>query len=512
MIKNPILRGFCPDPSIIKANGKYYIATSTFEWWPGVGLFESTDLKHWKQIRSPLHRESQLNLKGDPASGGVWAPCLSFDGARFYLVYTDVKTKKGRFYNTNNYVVTTDDIYGEWSDPVYLNSIGFDPSLFHDDDGRKYLVNMINGFKGITVQEIDPATLRPIGERIKVYEGSGIGCCEGPHIYHIGSYYYLFTAEGGTGYDHVVTVARAGNVYDPYETCPDNPLLTSDKNRGLQKCGHADIVKADNGEWYLVHLCARPSNEVRGCILGRECAIQEIVLDEDGFFRTKSGSRYCMDEIEEPALLRPYPYGDEKDFRDDFSTPQINVRYRSPRRDYNTFAYTDVKRQRLIIRGEESLNSLHDVSLIASRQCEKACTAATRMYFKPEAPEHLAGLVYMYDNMNFYILGKTKDDAGNPVLVLLKSDKGDISDIIEPVGLSDDESVDLKIETDGITISFFYGNDGNYTQLPAQGSTEILTDEYCRGFTGAHFGMYVHDMLERKAGAEFGYFSIVYHE
>ena len=147
MIQNPILKGFCPDPCIIRAGEDFYIAVSTFEWWPGVRIYHSKDLKHWEQIPSPLLRQSQLDMTGDPTSGGVWAPCLSYDGKKFWLVYTDVKTKKGMYYNTHNYLVWTEDIYGDWSEPVYLNSVGFDPSLFHDTDGKKYLINMLNGLR-----------------------------------------------------------------------------------------------------------------------------------------------------------------------------------------------------------------------------------------------------------------------------------------------------------------------------------------------------------------------------
>ena len=247
MIQNPILKGFCPDPSIIRVGADYYITTSTFEWWPGVRLFHSKDLKHWEQIPSALRRDCHLNMLGDPTSGGVWAPCLTHDGKRFYLVYTDVKTKKGKLYNTHNYVVYTDDIYGEWSDPIYLNSIGFDPSLFHDTDGRKYLINMINGFKGITVQELDE-DLHLIGERKLVYKGTDMGFTEGPHMYHIGDWYYLIVAEGGTSYNHCVTMARSKSVWGPFETAPNNPILTSDRKdmNALQKCGHADFC----GIWY----------------------------------------------------------------------------------------------------------------------------------------------------------------------------------------------------------------------------------------------------------------------
>ncbi|MCR5108488.1 MAG: family 43 glycosylhydrolase [Lachnospiraceae bacterium] len=506
MIENPILRGFCPDPSIINANGMYYIAVSTFEWWPGVKIFESSDLKNYKQIRSPLRRYSQLDLTGDPPSGGVWAPCLSYDGKRFYLVYTDVKTKKGRFYNTNNYVVWTDDIYKDWSDPLYLNSMGFDPSLFHDIDGKKYLVNMINGFKGITVRELDPENLKPLGDYVKVYSGSGIGFLEGPHLYHIGDYYYLIAAEGGTGYDHCVTMARSDNVYGPYETCPGNPFLTSDISGALQKCGHADIVRADNGFYYLVHLCARRTEGAKGCILGRETAIQEIFLGEDGFFFPANKDGYCLSRINEPKGLKEYTESDPQDFCDNFTDKTINVRYSSLRRRYDEFAH--IENNMLMLRGQESLNSLHSVSLLAVRQKEHACSAVTKMYFNPIVQEEFAGLTYIYDNLNFYIFGKTADGDGNSVLTILKSDRGEITDLINPIKVSLEAPIELKIETDGTDIYFEYRENEKWICIDVKGSTQILTDEYCRGFTGAHFGMYVHDMLEKKACAGFEFFEI----
>ena len=377
MIQNPILRGFCPDPSIIRVGEDYYIATSTFEWWPGVRLFHSGDLQHWEQLPSPLRRQSQLNLVGDPASGGVWAPCLSYDGEKFFLVYTDVKTKKGRYYNTHNYLVWTKDILGEWSEPVYLNSRGNDPSLFHDTDGRKYLVNNLSGFRGVLVQELD-REFRPVGPQKKVYAGSGLGCTEGPHIYHIGNWYYLIVAEGGTGYDHCVTMARAESVWGPFETAPDNPILTSDKGNmnALQKCGHADFVDTSMGEWYMVHLCSRPLNGQEWCTLGRETAIQKMVWDEDGWLRLKSGGKYAENTTEEPLGVTGVLYENgDRGFYDDFDNPVLNVRYSSPRADYNTFADCKVRPGYLRMRGQESLNSLHHVSFLGVRQQAVSCEA-----------------------------------------------------------------------------------------------------------------------------------------
>lgn len=526
MIQNPILTGFCPDPSIVRAGDDYYIATSTFEWWPGVKLFHSKDLQHWEQIPSPLRRQSQLNMIGDPTSGGVWAPCLSYDGTYFYLVFTDVKTKKGRYYNTHNYVVYTDDIYGEWSEPVYLNSIGFDPSLFHDTDGRKYLINMVNGFKGVLVQELEPETFLLKGERKKVYAGSGIGCTEGPHMYHIGDWYYLLVAEGGTGYEHCVTMARSKTIWGPFETAPGNPILTSDRENTseLQKCGHADFVETQNGEWYMVHLCSRPMNGQKWCTLGRETAIQKMYWDNGGWLRLKAGGNFARLETEEPAGIAPQPEEAETkaaggkgagSFADDFDEPELNVRYCSPRISYHEFADCNIRKGYLRMKGMESMNSLHHVALLAVRQ-QSACAAAeTAMEFQPDYPEQLAGLAYMYDAMNFYVFGKTVTEDGMPALTVIKSDTGVITDEIDPIPVPGTGTLKLRVQVseDGTAAQFFYQTDDqeNGEWIPAGGqfSTEILTDEHCRGFTGAHFGLYIHDMTGLSYFADYDYFSVV---
>ena len=127
-IHNPILKGFNPDPSILRVGEDYYIATSTFEWFPGVQIHQSRDLVNWRLLTRPLERVSQLNMTGHHASCGVWAPNLTWDSGTFYLVYTDVKTNDVGIKDTHNYVVTAPSIEGPWSEPTYLHSHGFDPS------------------------------------------------------------------------------------------------------------------------------------------------------------------------------------------------------------------------------------------------------------------------------------------------------------------------------------------------------------------------------------------------
>jgi xylan 1,4-beta-xylosidase len=198
-IINPILPGFNPDPSIVRVGDDYYIATSTFEWYPGVQIHHSRDLVNWRLVAHPLDRAELLDMRGNPDSGGIWAPCLTWHDGLFWLIYTDVKRHEGSFKDMHNYLTTCATIDGRWSDPVYLNSSGFDASLFHDDDGRKYLCNM---------------------EWDYLFKGTDLRVTEAPHIYKRNGYYYLLTAEGGTGYTHAMTMARSKNLRGPYELDP----------------------------------------------------------------------------------------------------------------------------------------------------------------------------------------------------------------------------------------------------------------------------------------------------
>ena len=329
MIRNPILRGFHPDPSIIRAGANYYIATSTFEWWPGVRIHHSRDLVHWSLIEYPLTRTSQLDLRGVGPSQGIWAPCLTYDDGVFYLVYTIVKAFYCNMYDTENYLVTAEDIHGPWSEPVALNNFGFDPSLFHDDDGRKYMVSMVTDHRvpkkyagRLVLQEFDAAGRRMVGPVRDIYRADGI-FLEGPHIFKRDGWYYLFSADTGTGEAHGQTIQRARDVWGPYEmhrpadACRQEgeaySILTSRHHEDilLQKAGHCDLVETPEGEWYMVHLCGRASEDrnpddaerfagARRYMLGRETAIQKVRWTEDGWLELAEGGNVPREEVEPP--------------------------------------------------------------------------------------------------------------------------------------------------------------------------------------------------------------------
>lgn len=515
MIQNPILRGFCPDPSILRVGDDYYIATSTFEWWPGVRLFHSRDLVNWRQLPSPLRRTSQLNMSGAPVNCGVWAPCLTHHDGIFYLVFTNVTTQRRPNYNTHNYVVWSEEIGGEWSEPVYLTSVGFDPSFYHEGD-RSYLVIMRNGFKGILLQEYDRSERKLVGPMREIFKGTELGFTEGPHIYKREGYYYLVTAEGGTGYGHAVTVARSRDLWGPYEVDPQNPMLTArgDASLPLQKAGHASLVETQHGEWVMAHLCARP---VLGkSLTGRESALQPIEWI-DGWPRIRGGGNAPLERFALQQPLPPHPM-EPVAARDDFgvgSQKELGIQYSTMRVPADEDIY--IKDGALVLHGRESMFSNHQVTLLARRQEENRAAAETALRFTPQCSEHAAGLAYLYNNENFYLLYKTLDDAGvvwgagegKEVLRLFRSKKGANWELLAEAALASHDIVRLRAENVGITVRFSFALDeGELVSIGGECESGFLSDEDAPGFTSAHFALYCHDVSGGRHAANFVYFEV----
>lgn len=529
-IKNPILKGFHPDPSIIRVNDMYYVATSTFEWFPGVQIHASKDLEHWKLAGYPLERMSQLNMLGNPDSGGIYAPCLSFYEGTYYLIYTDCKNLTGRFWDCSNYLVTAKDIDGVWSDPVYLNGSGIDPSLFHDDDGRKWLVNVILSHKdggkagfpkwaGISLQEYSVEEKRLIGEPKIIFEGSGLGTTEGPHLYKKDGYYYLLTAEGGTFYNHAVTMARSENIDGPYELDPNGAVLTAryDCTLPLQRTGHADIVETQNGEWYMVHLCGRPIPSRGRSVMGRETALQRVEWTEDGWLRLKSG-KHTPDLYVEKPKLGSFEWEKEEN-REYFNQETISKNFQSLRIPLSEKMMSLKERKGFLrLKGHESLSSHHYQSLLARRQESFCYTAETCLEFYPDNFQQMAGLVCYYDTTNYiYLYLSYEKECGRIVNLLIN----DLNRFSYPVGEGiciSGGKIWLKAEVNYDAAYFYYSENGE-DWLPVGGYVEYskLSDEYFkeRGierFTGAFVGMCCQDFTGRHIEADFEYFEYCPHE
>ncbi|GIP15928.1 beta-xylosidase [Paenibacillus montaniterrae] len=526
LIQNPILRGFNPDPSIIRVGDDYYIATSTFEWFPGVQIHHSKDLIHWQLIGHPLTRASQLNMIGNPDSGGVWAPCLSYSNGIFYLVYTDVKSHMGQYKDTHNYVVTATSIEGPWSEPVYLNSSGFDPSLYHDEDGSKWLVNLKwdhrkgkNPFGGIIIQQYDEQQQNLVGDIHLIYDGTELGLTEGPHIYKHEGYYYLLVAEGGTRYGHAETVARSRTLLGKYETDPNGPLLTSRyaPDHPLQRAGHASLVQTQNGSWYIAHLCGRPVTAEGHCILGRETAIQCVEWTEEGWLRLSHGEQTPALEVEAPELPG-WQTADSKHFLDHFTEQDWSVHWSSLREPITeAWASKSARPGWLRLYGRESLYSQHRQSLIARRQQAFHIEAETKLDYAPDSYQQMAGLIYYYNTKNYYYLFVSWDEQKGKCLGIISSDRGVYDEpLSETIALPEGETY-LKAVVLRDKLQFYYSLDGEQWQQVGNAlDASIISDEHAelvkdgimldQGFTGAFIGLCAQDLGGTRKQADFDYF------
>ena len=273
---SPVIPGFHPDPSICQAGGDYYLACSSFEYFPGVPIFRSRDLRHWEQAGNALERPSQLVLpESVPGSGGIFAPTLRHHDGRFYLVTSN-------FWGGGTLLFTADRAQGPWSDPVVIGwQLHVDPDLAWDADGTCYLTAA--GYltvAGIEQARLDTSTGALLEEPRPLWSGT-LAYPEAPHLYEIGGTWYLMIAEGGTERGHCVSIARGPSPQGPFAPCPANPILTHRSTTDpVQNTGHGDLVQAPDGSWWLVFLGVRPKGGSPGYhVLGRETFIAPVTWE-----------------------------------------------------------------------------------------------------------------------------------------------------------------------------------------------------------------------------------------
>lgn len=499
-VKNPVIPGFHPDPSLVRVGEDYYIATSTFEWFPGVQIHKSKDLVNWELVSYGLTDETKVDLTGLDSSCGIWAPNLTYSDGLFYLVYTIVYTNRSRYKDTHNFVITAKDVRGPWSEPVKLNHSGFDPSIFHDTDGKKYLVNMTidyrenkNRFSGIDVQEYDYINKKLVGEPVRVFLGTPLGKTEGPNIMKHNGWYYLVCAEGGTGFKHCVTVARSKNVYGPYEVCPFNPIMTSvgKDDCELKRAGHGQVIEGADGKWYMAHLCARPLSGYS--ILGRETAIQNIAWTNDGWFKLEANDEGRPESyFEVPKDVKINRNTIQKV---DFSKDDLPLDYMTLRRSFQTNGIKRIDNV-LRIKGGCSIASKYQQGLIARPLQSFQCDYTVALRFHPRHHNHKAGLIVYYNGDNCYQLRMSRDDKGLYV---------HLSSIIN-MEITDEEvdylpdNLDvcyLKAEIRFEQVHFLYSTDGkNFIETGKPQDMKNISDEHVdgNGFTGAMVGVNCEDL------------------
>ncbi|MBL4813076.1 MAG: glycoside hydrolase family 43 protein [Rhodobacteraceae bacterium] len=529
MIQNPVLPGFNADPSFLRVGEDYYLATSTFEWFPGVQIHHSRDLVNWTLVSRPLNRAALLDMRGNPDSCGIWAPCLSHDGEKFWLVYTDVKRLDGAFKDAPNYITSCGTIDGDWSDPYYVNSSGFDPSLFHDDDGKKWFTNMVwnhrgpgtggnpkhASFDGIVLQQWSPEQ-GLFGPVKNIYDGTDRGLTEAPHLFKRNGYYYLTTAEGGTGYGHAVSMSRARDIWGPYENHPEKHVICTDgTDSAIQRTGHGQYVETHWGAHFHSFLMGRPmpgpDGTGRFCPLGRETGLEEVVWRDDWLW-LKEGGMVPRAFVPTPVDVAPHAPAARRSTFADGVLPADFQWLRTPEPD----RIFRVEKGALALIGRESIGSWFEQALVARRQEHFEYSVETSLDFAPETYQQAAGLTTYYNRHKFHAALVSNEPGIGRALVLMSCPglwpDGELNWPAAPVALSVGP-VELKVEVTFAKQQFYYRQGGDWLAFGPVLDASVISDEGGRGehgsFTGALVGMVAMDTSGGAAEARFGKFDYV---
>ena len=386
--RNPVIPGFHPDPSVCRVGEDYYLACSSFEYFPGVPIFHSRDLVNWHQIGNVLDRPSQLDLPADAeASKGIFAPTLRHHDGRFWMVTTNVSIQR-------HLIVTATDPAGPWSDPIYLDLPNIDPSLAWDDDGECWLT-----VEGVHSYRIDPLAGTVLEGPIPMWSGTGGRSPEGPHLYRIGDWWYLLISEGGTHTGHAVSIARARTPRGPFLPGPANPFLTHrGTDRPVQATGHADLVQAVDGSWWMVLLGIR----ARGVwppyhVLGRETFLAPVHW-VDGWPVVDPVRELSFAPVGSAPATAAAP--DPGVHHDDFDDPRLAPCWISPRsRPDTTWSLTD-RPGWLTLHASGTTLDRTGATLVARRQQHHNCRASVRV----DPGSGRAGLTIRIDEAHHYDL------------------------------------------------------------------------------------------------------------
>jgi alpha-N-arabinofuranosidase len=478
--KNPIITGMNPDPSICRVNDDFYMVTSTFEYFPGIPIYHSKDLVHWKMIGYVLSRASNCPVGGANSSGGNFAPALRYHNGTFYVSCTNYggKGSQGVFY------VTAKNPAGPWSDPIWIGNWNVDPSMMFANDSMYWISPDNKG--GFMTGTIDSATGKFITPLRKVAAGLGGSSPEGPHMYKINGYYYLMSAEGGTGYEHREVIQRSKTPWGPFEASPYNPVVSNMKapKSPIQAIGHADLLQLADSSWWLVCLGIRP-NGGKFHHLGRETYLAPVTWSADGWL--KGGVDGVVKErFSSPNL--PEHIWDKEPVRDNFDSSALRLPWNFLRVPYGKDWSLTEKPGYLRLKGSKiSLSEKDSPAFVGRRQTAFNVTASSKISFTPTAANEEAGLTVRGDDLNhFDLLITTK--KGARVVMFRKYLKGKI------VGLHYRQiangDIVLRITATENQYKFLVQEDGKPGSLLGSALTKDISPEVISGFTGAYIGMY----------------------
>lgn len=493
--KNPVISGFYPDPSVCRVGNDYYLVNSTFQYFPGVPLFHSNDLIHWEQIGNCLSRKSQLSLQNSAASGGIYAPTIRYHEGTFYMITTNVSDK-------GNFIVYTDNPRGEWSDPVWLKQGGIDPSLYFED-GKCYMTSIPGG--GISICEINPKTGEQLSETIRIWNGTGGRYPEGPHIYKKDGWYYLLIAEGGTEYGHKVTIARSKSIYGPYESNPANPIIThineNAQTNPIQGTGHADIIEAHDGSWWVVCLGFRPQSSLHH-LLGRETFLAPVRWDKNAWPVVNGDGTIALDmDCETLPQTEKKEISSKTLFNTYVLSPDWNYLYNPVESNYSLN-----KRKGFLQLSPTAvlLDSLGSPTFVGKRQKHMECNATIAMELNNCSEDVEGGLTaYMTNDYHYDIKARQLKDGKQAVSIhyRLGSLSHNEKEIVIPKG-----KIYLRVKAEKDFYSFYYSTDNKKFNFLGKMDTRFISSETAGGFTGIYFGMFAQSKKNAKGTADFEWF------
>jgi xylan 1,4-beta-xylosidase len=483
--RNPVLPGFYPDPSVARVGEWFYLVNSSFEFFPGVPIHRSRDLVHWEPLGHVLTRDSQLPLATAYPSGGIFAPTIRYHAGTYYMVTTNV-THRGNFF------VTAKDPAGPWSEPIWINMPGgIDPSLFFDDDGKVYLTST-GSAPGIHMAQIDVATGKLLTSPPKiVWKGTGGRYPEGPHLYKIGGRYYLMISEGGTEYGHMVTIARAGSPWGPFEACPRNPILThrdTPLSQPIQAVGHPDLFEDGKGNWWMVFLAIRPQGNYYWHHLGRETFLAPVRWDAQGWPVINDGKPIALDMRVSGLPARPTPARPVRDDFDGAFGPAWSFLRNPVRASYSTTE----RRGWLTLHGTAaSLEQEKGVSptYVGRRQQHLRARIATRVDFAPAPGKEEAGLVLYRAPRQRYELGVRRSGAAREVFVR-QTVGANLSVVTASAPAPGKDPLVLQIDAEANRYTFSWGLSHDRLKKIDAAEPRLLATEVTGGFIGTSVGMY----------------------
>ena len=502
--QNPVIRGFHPDPSICRVGEDYYLVNSTFQYFPGVPIFHSKDLVNWEQIGNVLTTPTQLELPECGASEGIFAPTIRYHEGRFYMITTNMNVLMQR--RPGNLIVTATDPRGPWSEPVYTAGVrGIDPSLFWDDDGRCYcaysLMNM-----SIGMFEINPETGEVLSENRTIWNGTGDSSPEGPHIIKKDGYYYLLIAEGGTEMGHKVTIARARNIWGPYDSNPANPIATQKNLLGaaslIQGVGHPDIIQAHDGSWWMVGLCFRTTAGKQLHTLGRETFLAPVRWDE-GAWPVVNGNGVIDVEMDVPTLPR-YPIEEpavRTTFKDALGCEWVHVA--NPRTANYRIAGNQLQLTATDVRLDHPSQT---PTAVFRRQEDVDVVVTTQVTLSESKAGDAAGLTVYMDPHGHYDVALVGQPDGSQTIEL-RYRLGDLLHVEKLVPLKAKASrIQLRVEANASHYAFSFSLDGRRFESLGRMNSFFLATETLGGFTGMMFGLFAEGESGTRAVAAFDWF------